>query len=213
MQKSHLFSALYATIFCVAAMPTQAALIAVLNDQAYYDTVLNITWAKNADLNGRTNFATASTAAANLTIDGVDGWRLPSMDVNNDTIVIDCMGTGVSETNCRDNELAHLYYYGGGTTLGSGITSASPGSFTNLQSGDDYWSTTDSLNSPPAVWRFNFGTGVQNDSYLTSINYAWAVHNGNAALVPLPAALWLFGSGALGLVTAARRQRRSCRAG
>jgi hypothetical protein len=43
--------------------------------------------------------------------------------------------------------------------------------------------------------------------------HAWAVHDGNPyqdvnpnAVVPLPAAVWLFGSGLLGLIGIARRR-------
>jgi hypothetical protein len=38
--------------------------------------------------------------------------------------------------------------------------------------------------------------------------YGWAVHSGNAGAVPLPAAVWLFGSGLLGLIGVGRKRRR-----
>ena len=43
---------------------------------------------------------------------------------------------------------------------------------------------------------------------LTFIGYAWAVHDGDvgAAVVPLPAAAWLFGTGLLGLIDMARKK-------
>jgi hypothetical protein len=34
----------------------------------------------------------------------------------------------------------------------------------------------------------------------------WAVHDGDIGAVPIPAALWLFGSGLLGLVGMAKRK-------
>jgi hypothetical protein len=37
--------------------------------------------------------------------------------------------------------------------------------------------------------------------------YAWAVHEGNIGAVPIPAAVWLFGSGLIGLIGAARRKK------
>jgi hypothetical protein len=37
--------------------------------------------------------------------------------------------------------------------------------------------------------------------------FAWAVYDGDVAAVPLPAAVWLFCSGLLGLVGIARRKK------
>jgi hypothetical protein len=39
--------------------------------------------------------------------------------------------------------------------------------------------------------------------------FAWAVHSGDvgAAIVPLPAAIWLFGSGLLGLISMLKQQK------
>jgi len=36
--------------------------------------------------------------------------------------------------------------------------------------------------------------------------YAWAVRSGDVSAVPVPAAMWLFGSGLLGLIGVARRK-------
>ena len=213
MQKSHLLNLFCAVVFCVVTVPSQAALIPVLGGQAFYDDQLDITWAANANLNERTDFATAESAATALTIGGIGGWRLPSMDVNNDQTIIDCSGVGVTEAVCRDNEYGHLYYYGAGTTFGSGITSASTGPFSNVMSDDTYWSSTNFENPDPpgaAAWKFDFNPANpdntrQDGSYLTNTNYAWAVHTG---MVPLPATLWLFGSGLIGLITVARQHRQ-----
>jgi len=37
--------------------------------------------------------------------------------------------------------------------------------------------------------------------------YAWAVYSGDVSAVPVPAAVWLFGSGLMGLVGLDRRKR------
>lgn len=59
---------------------------------------------------------------------------------------------------------------------------------------------------------FNFKGGFQgrgdteasgNPDYM----YAWAVRDGDVAVVPLPAAVWLFGSGLIGLIGIARRKK------
>jgi hypothetical protein len=56
---------------------------------------------------------------------------------------------------------------------------------------------------------FYTGSGYQSDDGKTGSNYAWAVHSGDvsASVVPVPAAVWLFGSGLLGLIGMARRKK------
>ncbi len=214
MQNSRLLGIPCAILFNVITLPSYAALIPVLGGQAIYDDQLKITWTADANLNGTMDWATADNWAANLTIDGVSGWRLPSMDVNNDGIIVNCSPSSVSppEAVCRDNQYAHLYYYGAGTTSGSGVTSASPGPFSNVQA-ESYWSSTEQPGaSSPSAWRFNFnsdtsaGGGAQNTSFKTISHYALAVHSGNAGAVPVPATIWLFGSGLLGLIGVARQR-------
>jgi hypothetical protein len=76
----------------------------------------------------------------------------------------------------------------------------------------NYWSGTeyapDTINK---AWFFYFGGGYQGDEVkTTSLSYAWAVHPGDVgtAIVPLPAAVGLFGSGLLGLIGLAGKRRR-----
>src|SRR3989344_3850600 len=48
--------------------------------EAYYDTVLNITWLANANYAGTAmTWANANTWASGLNINGVTGWRLPTV--------------------------------------------------------------------------------------------------------------------------------------
>jgi hypothetical protein len=143
--------------------------------------------------------------AANLDIDGIagaDGWRLPNANRNNDAVVWDCKVSGLS--GCSDNEMGYLYW-GEGITTSSLPTSSSP--FTGVNAAP-YWSSTDPDSS--LAWRFNFtGGGQGNVAKTLTDTYAWAVHDDDfgTALVPLPAAAWLFGSGLLGLVGVARRKK------
>ena len=46
---------------------------------AFYDTILDITWLRDANLNGQQSWADATSWASALTIGGVSGWRLPAM--------------------------------------------------------------------------------------------------------------------------------------
>ena len=118
------------------------------------------------------------------------------------------------------SEMAHLFY----NTLGNlsycdpalATTAACNGPqtgwglsntayFSNLTP-DLYWSGTPYDNSPSTGMAFDFNNGRQqvNSSFNTR---AWAVHDGDvgAAVVPMPAAVWLFGSGLLGLIGIARK--------
>ena len=165
--------------------------------QAYYDPKLDITWAANANINGKDTWDNQVAWAASLTIGGVGGWRLPSTDVNGDGIVVDCFGGGVS--GCEDNEMGFLFWE-------EGITQSSPGPFSNLQA--NYWSGTEYIPGDIYGWGFDFTSlGEQFTDHKTDTYYSWAVHSGDVGAIPVPAAVWLFGSGLMGLVWVARRQK------
>jgi hypothetical protein len=54
---------------------------------------------------------------------------------------------------------------------------------------------------------FDFFSGVQGN-VVSCCNFAWAVRTGDVpAVVPVPAAVWLFGSGLLGLIGMAKRNK------
>jgi len=80
--------------------------------------------------------------------------------------------------------------------------------FSNLMS-EPYWSGTTYGLNPDRAWVLNFYYGDQySDNKVVDIFYAWAVRSGDVTTVPLPGAVWLFGSGLLGLVGVARRKVR-----
>jgi len=169
--------------------------------QAYYETTTNLTWAANANLLGDTsqplrNWGESNEWMATLNIGGVTGWRLPSTiwkDFSCSVVGNDSNGLG-----CTGSEMGYLFNV-------LGISAASSGPFSGLQSAT-YWSNT-SFGSNSA-YTFDFGSGEQ------SINGAqspwrnmWAVQTGDvgASAVPIPAAAWLFGSALIGLVGVKRR--------
>ena len=159
--------------------------------QAYYDPNLDITWAADADINGSDTWDNQVAWAAGLTIDGVGGWRLPIADVNGDGTVVDCFGGGVA--GCADNEMGFLFWE-------EGFASTSPGPFSNVRSGF-YWSGTEYASDTTSAWYFHFfGDANQLTNPKGNSLFAWAVHSGDVSAVPVPAAVWLFGSGLLGLV-------------
>ncbi|GMW06689.1 MAG: hypothetical protein AMXMBFR8_14860 [Nevskiales bacterium] len=198
--------------------------------EAYYDTVLDITWLANANLadtnafgvsginaDGTMNWAKANewiaamNSAAYL---GISDWRLPTVT---DTGTSGC-NFAYTGTDCGYNvdlstgEMAHMFYStlgnlayyntsGSGSQPGWGLTNTGP--FSNLKP-RYYWSGTTYAPGPSYAWNFGFLNGYQNVNDKSLSYYAWAVRPGDA-LVPVPAAVWLFGS-ALGVMGVLRRR-------
>ena len=137
--------------------------------EAYYDTVLDITWLANANVNGTRTWADANAWAATLII--VDeansiiynNWRLPNVEPINGTSFnanfsfdgstdngFNISAPGTVYAGSTANEMAHLFYgvlgnkalyttAGNPHQLGNGLTNTGP--FTNLQA-YGYWSAT-----------------------------------------------------------------------
>ena len=199
-----------------------------------YDTDLNVTWLQDAnyaktssyDADGLMNWNEAMTWAANLSYyDSVRNvtytdWRLPTVI---DTGSPGC-DLGLSGTDCGYNvntasgEMAHLFYDELGNLAkfvstgpfgvpqeGWGLVNKGP--FTNFQSNNPYWYGTEhEPNTALGAWQFYFHEGSQDsaDKYISFS--ALAVRPGDVAAVPVPAAVWLFGSGLMGLIGVTRRK-------
>ena len=139
---------------------------------------------------------------------GYNDWRLWSVpDAWNS-----CYGF-----NCSDSELGHLFYSDLSGLKGSSILEAGDPDlalFNNIQA-DEYWSGVTYGSWSSAAWSFwtDDGRQTKNDKASNQF-YAWAVRSGDVtditstgvAPVPIPAALWLFGSSLLGLATCQRRR-------
>jgi hypothetical protein len=186
-----------------------------------YDATLNLTWLRNANVNGAMNWATATAWADNLSTGSgataIDNWRLPTIA----DPAASC-SYSYSGTNCGNNpdtsnsEMASLFYNtlgnkalyntSGQAQAGYGLTNA--GSFQNMQSGD-YWLGTEYAPTPTNAWNFSTGYGQQ-DAYGKDYQlYALAVHTGDVmAPVPEPEtyAMLLLGLGVVGAVS--RRRSR-----
>ena len=225
MKKLHLLGAVCAVLFTVITVSAHASLVGRLpltpggtDYQAAYDNVLDITWTTNAGLSGlgnwdnRVGWADGLDTANYL---GVDGWRLASMSVSaglptgTSTNPVDC--DSASQSACEDNELGYMFYINMSGILGDNLTGdQTVGEITLTDVQSFYLSGTeyDSSNA----WVLDFRSGHQ--CYLTSSTcltisslYGWAVRDGDVGAVPVPAAVWLFGSGLLGLVGMARRKK------
>lgn len=186
--------------------------------EAYYDTALNITWLADAsyaktsgyDAEGYLNWSAAKTWAANLNVNGVTGWRLPTLV---DTGAAGC-DWAYSGTDCGYNvstsrsEMAHLFYVtldnmGYKDTVGNGPQGAwgltNTGPFKNVQP-YDYWSGMEYAPDTEYAWGFFIGFGLQGYYYKYLKLSAWAVRPGDVAAVPEPESIALVGAGLAALM-------------
>lgn len=211
MNKSHLIGALCVALCSFISLPSQAAFIGRLpatpggaDYQAYYDDQLGITWVANANINGADTWDNQVDWVTGLTIGGVGGWRLPNMDVNNDGTIVNCTSSG-TQAACKDNEYGHLYYYGAGTAWANGVLFGNEDPFNDIAP-YIYWSSNAVIGTVDAK-AFAMTNGQPTQAWTENLFHAWAVHSGDVSAVPVPAAIWLFGSGLLGLIGISRRKK------
>ncbi len=172
-----------------------------------YDSSNNITWLMDANYakttgsqdNGKMNYGEASSWIAELeyydTVRDItwDDWRLPETP-----------GTTVSDGGIFTTEGELGYLYSEGIRVGS----SSP--FINLAN-SYYWTGTDGSNNPIPNGKFayDFGQGLQRVYHMTNDIFVWAVRDGDVSSVPIPSAVWLLGSGLIGLVGFRRKIRKT----
>jgi len=204
----------WAAAFAVALAGLGGNASAILLDRGpdmVYDTVLDITWTRQAGDGVLRSWADANAWAAALVFGGFDDWRLPYASVAAGagpitplTTGFPCTGAGgADEVACRDNEMAYMFYYNLGGTQGFSEAGTQTAVGGEELTGIDhvYWSGTelDSLNA----WVFQLGGGLHGYDFKVNNHTAWAVRPGDvaAAVVPEPTSLLLLllGAGALGL--------------
>ncbi len=213
-----------ASLILAMSFTSEAALLSRAGGSMYYDTVLDITWLADANYaytsgyvaegveatSGKMNWNAAVQWADQLVFGNYDDWRLPTaLPVNGVDYVNDLSYDGSTDVGYNitspNNELAYMFavnlgnlsYYdvnGNGPQDGSGLVNTGP--FTGLHN-YYYWTGT----ALPGVANYSYGfsniVGGQRMYYQPSLHYAWAVRDGDVATVPIPAAIWLFGSGLL----------------
>ena len=206
MSKSRIIGALSAALFTFIAVSANATLIGRLpitpggtDYQAAYDDVLGITWVTNAGLSAPDTWDNQKAWASGLNYLGFNDWRLASLPVG---VAVEFCDSVSTVEECRDNELAYMYFKNinvkrttdvTGTQIVDGVT------LTDIQR--DYWYGT-----VKKGFSFDDGRdcgGCKSDE----TSYGWAVRSGDVGAVPVPAAVWLFGSGLLGLIGIARRKK------
>lgn len=202
--KSSLTKTLRAVPLACASLLLAGAAHAALQDRdlngdtvvdAFYDTDLNITWLRDANVNGGTQYWSVAVGWARAySIGGYSDWRLPNSDL--------CQGY-----NCTGSEMGHLWYVELGNPPHGPLTNT--GKFENLASGI-YWSGTLNPSLPGYAFDFYMNDGLQHGGADVRASYglmAMFVRDGDVAAIPEPETYALMLSGLAGLALA-RRQRR-----
>ena len=141
---------------------------------------------------------------------GFNDWRLASMSVTaglptgRNASVIDC--SSATELACRDNELGYMFFHNLGGSNGDDLTGNQTVGDVTLTDIQSYYMSGTEANNRQYAWMFGFNFGFQTGEHTKNAGFhGWAVRNGD--VVPIPPALWLFGSGLLGLIGIARRKK------
>lgn len=227
--KSITLSALCASILVAASGAAQASLVD-RGGGLIYDTALNVTWLQDAnyartsgyDADGFMSWDAATAWAGQLVYGGYDDWRLPGVAPANG-VSFNYAATYNGSTDAGYNitrpssELAYNFYVnlgnqGSNTTTGAptscnaGSCFTNTGLFTNLVAGYGSWYGQEFWGYGYAGYGWVFDShGYQSGNFKTVNYYAWAVRPGDVAVVPVPGAIWLLGSGLLGLLSFKRR--------
>ncbi len=186
------------------------------------------------DDDGLMSLTEARNWAGNLVFGGATNWRLASNSPINgiDFVFSSDFYSGSADQGYNvvspNAELSYMFYvnlglhgsyntdgtprsdngvFGNGNLFeldegGNVIGGTDVGLIKNLQN-REYWLNTN--DGPARIWAFAPISGRQGTYSIENQMFAWAVHDGDVAAVPLPGAVWLFGGGLMGLIYAKRR--------
>jgi len=183
--------------------------------QLIYDSAQNITWLDYTlpyDSPGFTSWGNAVSWANNLSVTfngaNLTGWRLPVVNPGQ-WFHYDDLSEGFNFTNWEMGflfytELGDKGYYDTNGNYQPNYGLVNTGPFKNLQP-VTYWSGT--ATDAYHAWTMNFNDGGQSPDGDVYFHYALAVHDGDVGepTTPIPGAVWLFGSGLVGLIGLKRK--------
>ncbi len=196
--KSRLLSVISVGIFLFGMLTTaNAALVSRLGGQAVYDTDLNITWLRNSNLARSNTFGVAG-----IDYDGGMSWYTANSWINSMNTSGGYGHLGYSEWRLPIiSELSHL-------SNDEGIYWDDPSPPMMLHPDwIDYWSNTEYTPDTNKAWTYGFDLGGLSFHDKNMSMLVWPVLSGDVSAVPVPSAVWLCGSGLLGLVGMARRKK------
>lgn len=207
--------------------------------EAYYDTVLGVTWLRDANYvvtsgyaaDGALTWGAANAWVSGLNAYGVTGWRLPKVQPINGTSFQyfdssnQFAGTRDESFNITSarSELAYMFHvnlgnlssYDTGGNARPGISGADWGLVNSgpfIHVGNDvYWTGVEYEPSTNKGWGFQTYSGFQTSFPKLYPLLAWAVHDGDigVAVVPEPASVVLMLLGLSIVPACARRQMRN----
>jgi hypothetical protein len=180
------------------------------NYNLIHDDGMNVTWLDysnaGADWQSQVDWAASLNDAGVITLNLNSGvemnlsgeWRLPTTVDGPWQYGVD--GTTTGGYNITTSEMGHLYYEELDNASVGGLENM--GDFANLVEGL-YWSETAYTAGTNQAWTFKTATGLQGRNCTSSEYLGIAVIDSSP--VPVPAAVWLLGSGLLGLIGIRRR--------
>ena len=141
---------------------------------AYYDTTLGITWLANMQLAGNPWFVSwfqAKQWVAGLNINGITGWRLPTIDPNSCDWYWDARLCALGP-NGKKAELPYMQC----VTLGD-----TSGPFSNgLPVQDGHWFGETAIDQPDRAYGFFWPRAFGVNTYLKTLTlFSWPVHQGD----------------------------------
>jgi hypothetical protein len=224
-----------ASLLVVFALSIAFAADAALIDRGrgmIYDTVLDVTWLKNAnyaqtscyDADGRMTWAAATAWADQLTFGGYTDWRLPAVSpVKGAAFDFSWANDGSTDQGYNitstSSELMYMFYVnlknpGARTTTGETNPtwgSFNVGVFQNLYRDPYHFYWSGIRKDLSYIVAANYYAGSQTAISPDELGFAWAVRDGDIANVPAPAAAWLLGTGLIGLAVLRRKRKINCR--
>lgn len=138
---------------------------------------------------------------------GYSNWRLPSanginLDSPSETGYINNFHLANPSSNLSDGS-SNPAWTGVLNSHFQNAANGSDDSFLNLKAAN-YW--TNAEYDPDTVVAYNLEYGFPTVGLKNSSNYVWVVRPGDVAAVPVPGAIWLFGSAILGFAGVKRRK-------
>ncbi len=192
--------------------------------QAYYDTNANLTWLADANYAKTSGYSADGTFlfsndagryAAGVNIAGVTGWQYPGASIGANLCKNGYSNGYVSlGYRCTGSAMSNLFYNVLGGVEGKSIATTHNANyhlFSNIQENHPYWSDVIGVVS----YDFDFSKGYQGMA-VWGTHFLWLQHYGDVkppappvSAVPVPATIWLFGSGLVGFIGLAKRKTRA----